>query len=199
MYRESTTKICFQPYSKVYMLSSTNLDLILKYLICFHFRASKGQILRLIHNIWKTDGLKGFYRGLTATYVGVTETVIHFVIYEHIKAEVQRHHFKVRGTHEKNIVDFLQFMMAAATSKCIASVTAYPHEVIRTRLRQQELDGKRRYHSFFQAFRKIFHEEGRVGLYGGLGTHLLRQVPNTAIMFLTYEAVVNFFCEEDLP
>ena len=169
-----------------------------KCLVSDHFRATRGQIVKLIHNIWKTDGLKGFYRGLTATYVGVTETVIHFVIYEHIKSEVTRHNFKVRGTNEKNIVDFLQFMMAAATSKCIASVAAYPHEVIRTRLIQKEVDGKRRYYSFFQAFRKIFHEEGRVGLYGGLGTHLLRQVPNTAIMFLTYEAVVNFLCKEDM-
>lgn len=168
--------------------------------ICHHFRATtKGQIAKLVDNIWKTDGLKGFYRGLTATYIGITETVIHFVIYEHIKAKIQRHHFKVRGTNEKNVIDFFQFMLAAGTSKCIAAVTAYPHEVIRTRLRQQEVDGKRKYHSFFQAFKKIFHEEGRVGLYGGLGTHLLRQVPNTAIVFLTYEAVVHCLCKEDLP
>lgn len=168
--------------------------------ICHHFRATtRGQIAKLVDNIWKTDGLKGFYRGLTATYIGITETVIHFVIYEHIKAKIQRHHFKVRGTNEKNVIDFFQFMLAAGTSKCIAAVTAYPHEVIRTRLRQQEVDGKRKYHSFFQAFKKIFREEGRVGLYGGLGTHLLRQVPNTAIVFLTYEAVVHCLCKEDLP
>ncbi|CAH3190910.1 unnamed protein product [Porites evermanni] len=160
---------------------------------------TRGQITKLIHSIWKTDGLKGFYRGLTATYFGTSETVIHFVIYEHIKAKLQRHHFKVRGTSEKNIIDFFQYMMAAATSKCIASMAAYPHEVIRTRLRQKELDGKRRYHSFFQAFRKIFREEGRAGLYGGLGTHLLRQVPNTAIIFLTYEAVVHCLSKDDLP
>ena len=165
-----------------------------------YFRnTTRGQITKLIHSIWKTDGLKGFYRGLTATYFGTSETVIHFVIYEHIKAKLQRHHFKVRGTSEKNIIDFFQYMMAAATSKCIASIAAYPHEVIRTRLRQKELDGKRRYHTFFQAFRKIFREEGRAGLYGGLGTHLLRQVPNTAIVFLTYEAVVHCLSKDDLP
>lgn len=172
----------------------------LKYFTCHYFRAAtRGQIVELINSIWKTDGLKGFYRGLTATYVGITETVIHFVIYEHIKGEIERLHLKVRGTSEKKIADFFQYMMAAAASKCTAAVVAYPHEVIRTRLRQQEIDGKRKYHSVFQAFRKIFHEEGRIGLYGGLGTHLLRQVPNTAIMFLTYEAVVHCLAEDDLP
>ncbi|KAK2555999.1 Mitochondrial carrier protein Rim2 [Acropora cervicornis] len=159
---------------------------------------TKGQIMKLLNGIWKTDGLKGFYRGLTASYFGITETMIHFVLYEHLKGEVQRHHLKMRGTNETNVMDFIQYMMAAATSKCLAAVFAYPHEVIRTRLRQKEVDGKRKYHSFFQAFRKIFREEGRIGLYGGLGTHLLRQVPNTAIMFLTYEAVVHSFGSEDL-
>jgi solute carrier family 25 protein 33/36 len=30
------------------------------------------------------------------------------------------------------------------------------------------------------------------GLYGGLFTHLLRVVPNTAILFFTYEKVSKF-------
>ena len=154
-------------------------------------RTSEKQLKRTIHNIYKADGIKGFYRGLSATYFGVTETCLHFIIYEHIKAELQKYNNSRRSSHEKHITDFFQFMVAAATSKCTASVVAYPHEVIRTRLRQQELDGKRRYHSFFQAFRKIAVEEGSRGLYGGLKTHLLRQVPNTAIMFLTYEAIVS--------
>ena len=159
--------------------------------------ATKGQIQRTVQNILTTDGIRGFYRGLSATYIGITETCLHFVIYEHIKAELQQYNSSKRTSHEKHITDFFQFMLAAATSKCTASVVAYPHEVIRTRLRQQELDGKRRYRSFFQAFRKIAVEEGWRGLYGGLKTHLLRQVPNTAVMFLTYEAIVSCLCPEE--
>ena len=34
-------------------------------------------------------------------------------------------------------------------------------------------------------------EEGLRGLYCGLGAHLVRVVPNSAIMFLVYEAVVS--------
>jgi len=29
------------------------------------------------------------------------------------------------------------------------------------------------------------------GIYGGMSAHLIRVVPNTAIVFLTYEAVVQ--------
>ena len=38
-----------------------------------------------------------------------------------------------------------------------------------------------------QSIKLIAREEGRAGLYGGLGPHLMRVVPNTAIMFLSYE------------
>ena len=35
----------------------------------------------------------------------------------------------------------------------------------------------------------VAKEEGWKGLYGGMGMHLMKVVPNTAIMFLTYEVV----------
>ena len=39
----------------------------------------------------------------------------------------------------------------------------------------------------------VWREEGMRGLYGGMGAHLTRVVPNTAIVFFTYEAVVRLF------
>lgn len=41
-----------------------------------------------VKNIYKTSGFKGFYKGITASYFGVSETVIHFVIYEALKAKM---------------------------------------------------------------------------------------------------------------
>ena len=48
-----------------------------------------------------------------------------------------------------------------------------------------------RYHSFFQTLFKVWRDEGMRGIYGGMSAHLIRVVPNTAIVFLTYEAVVQ--------
>jgi len=36
-------------------------------------------------------------------------------------------------------------------------------------------------------------EEGTRGLYGGLTAHLMRVVPNAAILFFVYERVMNHF------
>ncbi|KAI4880015.1 hypothetical protein NFI96_014990 [Prochilodus magdalenae] len=59
-------------------------------------------------------------------------------------------------------------------------------EVIRTRLREEGT----RYRSFFTTLSTVCREEGCRALYRGLTTHLVRQIPNTAIMMSTYEMVV---------
>jgi solute carrier family 25 protein 33/36 len=42
-----------------------------------------------------------------------------------------------------------------------------------------------------QSIIKIYKEEGRPGLYGGLSAHLMRVVPNAAILFLVVEVIAN--------
>ena len=42
---------------------------------------------------------------------------------------------------------------------------------------------------FMQTLRVIAKEEGTRGLYGGMSIHLLRSVPNAAIMFVSFEVV----------
>ena len=59
-------------------------------------------------------------------------------------------------------------------------------EVARTRLREEGT----KYKSFFQTLFLVAKEDGYRGLYRGLGTQLVRQIPNTAIMMATYELVV---------
>ena len=60
-------------------------------------------------------------------------------------------------------------------------------EVARTRLREEG----NKYKSFFQTLNLVIQEEGPRGLYRGLVTQLLRQIPNTAIVMATYEMVVH--------
>lgn len=116
--------------------------------------------------------------------MGISETIIHFVIYEAIKAELIEHRSTI--TEEKSSKDFLEFMMAGAISKTVASCVAYPHEVARTRLREEG----NKYIGFWQTLALVYKEEGVRGVYRGLTTQLVRQIPNTAIMMSTYEAVV---------
>lgn len=149
--------------------------------------SGRGNTLKCIRLVYRTHGFSGFYKGITASYYGISETIVHFVIYEAIKAKLLRPSDDSEDSEDtREAIDFLKFMMAGAMSKTVATCLAYPHEVARTRLREES----NRYRSFWQTLFLVAEEDGLRGLYRGLFTQLVRQIPNTAIMMSTYEAVV---------
>ncbi|XP_073961783.1 replication in mitochondria 2 isoform X2 [Choristoneura fumiferana] len=143
--------------------------------------------VQCIKRIYTKMGIKGFYKGITASYMGISETVVHFVLYEGVKARLMAAR-TADGIppDQRSPKDFLEFMAAGAFSKTVASCIAYPHEVARTRLREEG----DKYRKFWQTLHTVWMEEGYRGVYRGLGIQLVRQIPNTAIMMSTYEAVV---------
>ncbi|XP_042806802.1 solute carrier family 25 member 33 isoform X2 [Panthera leo] len=143
--------------------------------------------LQCARYVYQTEGVRGFYRGLTASYAGISETIICFAIYESLKKYLKEAPLasSTNGT-EKNSTSFFGLMAAAAISKGCASCIAYPHEVIRTRLREEGT----KYKSFIQTARLVFREEGYLAFYRGLFAQLIRQIPNTAIVLSTYELIV---------
>lgn len=148
----------------------------------------KMNALQCARYVYRTEGMRGFYRGLTASYAGISETMICFLIYETLKKHLAEQQLNSRnGQTDKGVSDFLKLMMAAAFSKGCASCVAYPHEVIRTRLREEGS----KYKYFFQTGRLIMVEEGYAAFYRGLVPQLIRQIPNTAIVLSSYELIVH--------
>jgi len=146
---------------------------------------SHSSLPMVIRRIHAEGGMLSFWKGLTASWWGISETVIHFVIYEFLKKCLAERQNKKKDA-DKTLLDFVGFMACGATSKTCATCVAYPHEVARTRMREAGA----KYRSFWQTLRLVNKEEGRKGLYRGLGTQLVRQIPNTAIMMATYELTV---------
>lgn len=149
------------------------------------------KIVDVVKEVFRNEGARGFYRGLCASYVGASETMIYFVLYEKMKQTMG-------ATHENEKLSPLGYITSAFFSKCTATISVYPHEVARTRLRQESVkEAKDKlYKGFMQTIQKVYKDEGWSGLYGGMGAHLMRQVPNTVIMFFTYESIVNFLSQE---
>lgn len=167
-------------------------------------RAYRGYADAMV-KIFREEGMRGFFRGLSASYWGVTEGALHFVVYERIKSRLVRHNReriargdylndpKRSGPPRPEDLTPLQYLSAAAMAKFMASTATYPHEVVRTRMREQPkfVGAIPKYRGMIQSLRLIAREEGRQGLYAGMGTHLARVVPNAALMFFTYETVVK--------
>lgn len=145
-----------------------------------------------IQSIFKEEGIAGFYRGLSASYWGCTEGAVQFLLYERIKGRLtlmQNERRAAMGLPPSDDLPKLTYFFSAAFAKGVASILTYPHEVARTRLREQARSGVFKYSGMWNSIGIIAKEEGRSGLYAGMGVHLAKVVPNSAIMFLAYEVV----------
>ncbi|KAF1958733.1 mitochondrial carrier [Byssothecium circinans] len=145
----------------------------------------------------RKEGVPGLYRGLTASYLGVTESTLQWTLYEQMKLYLAKREERVASsglppTVWDQTVGWTGKVSAAGVAKFVAALITYPHEVVRTRLRQAPMEnGQVKYTGLVQCFRLIFKEEGMAALYGGLVPHMFRVVPSAAIMFGTYEAVLK--------
>jgi solute carrier family 25 protein 33/36 len=77
----------------------------------------------MIRQIAAQEGVRGFYKGLSASFLGVTEGVIQWTLYERLKrltASTQG-----RG----GVAEWAGMLGSAGTAKCVASLITYPHEV----------------------------------------------------------------------
>ena len=147
-------------------------------------KASPG-LVNIVRTIYRERGVRGFWRGVSASAYGISETMMHFVIYEKLKKLILLDSETARG--KRTVNDFLGLMVCGGVSKTVATTLAYPHEVARTRLREAGT----KYSTFWGTLATVHREEGVAGLYRGLGTNLVRQIPNTAVMMATYEVTLQ--------
>lgn len=152
-----------------------------------------------LRSIIRNEGILGLYKGLSASYLGSVESVIQWVLYEQMRNIIRQKSIEEYGNiAEEDKTTFIKFKEwcqlsgSAGAAKLFSSIITYPHEVLRTRLRQTPVEGgKLKYTGLFQSFKIILKEEGLSSMYSGLTPHLMRTVPNSIIMFGTWEIVIR--------
>lgn len=131
--------------------------------------------------IYKSDGIRGFYKGLVPGIFGVSHGAVQFMVYEEMKNQYQ-HYNKLPISKKLGTIEYLTF---SATSKLLAVLVTYPYQVVRARLQNQHYS----YNSASDCVTKIIQYEGWKGFYKGMGTNLIRVIPATMITFIVYENV----------
>lgn len=76
-----------------------------------------------IKKIFREEGPKGFYKGLSASYLGVAEGTIQWTLYERLKK------LTTNPEGKGGAMEWVGMLTSAGTAKCVASLITYPHEV----------------------------------------------------------------------
>ncbi|ODO02885.1 hypothetical protein I350_05726 [Cryptococcus amylolentus CBS 6273] len=135
--------------------------------------------------IIQKKGFRGLYKVLSASYLGVSESVVQWVLYEVPSPTPPS------PLESQPLLSYIPHLVGASGgAKAVASLITYPHEAIRTRIRQPIPTGTApKYTGLLQTLKVVMREEGVRSLYGGLTAHMFRVVPHAACMFLIYELV----------
>ncbi|TID31089.1 hypothetical protein CANINC_000333 [Pichia inconspicua] len=142
-------------------------------------RSSPGaytSFLNGLYNIYKLEGLRGYYRGLVPALLSVSQGAVQLSLYDIIK----------KSLGPDNDTSSIHYLYASALSKMVATCIFYPLQTIRSRLQASTTHA---HNSPISVLLNIVRYEGPLAVYKGLPANLLRVVPATCTTFLIYEHV----------
>ena len=90
--------------------------------------------LDCIKQIVRNEGIRGLYKGMSASYLGVSEITMHWVVYEQLKRSLAKREEEIHlsgrdKTTFDHAVEWFGKSGAAGSAKLVAAVVTYPHEV----------------------------------------------------------------------
>lgn len=155
-----------------------------------HDIAYKGMI-DAICKMYSKEGIRAFYTGLGPSLLGLLNVAFYFPLYEHLKESMQIE--ETESTYEQAPKIFI----SSVAAKIFASTLTYPHELIRTRaqivpLKSASPVGGAKYRGIVQTSKTILLEEGWRAFYSGLGINMVRTVPASALMLVSYEFACGY-------
>lgn len=137
-------------------------------------------ILNYSKNLIKTEGVRGFYKGIPISMVtGSAHIGLQLSFYETYKK-----HFKNIGNMDNVGTKLICGSMAGVCAQTIA----YPGDVLKKRMHTNGILGeKKNYKNTFDCINKIYKYEGIKGFYKGLRVSTIKAVPSAAIQFTVYD------------
>ena len=159
-----------------------------------HVKESYSGIRDALTRIYRNEGgLRGWYKGLLPSLVGVSHGAVQFMVYEELKKWYATSHLD-QEVREK--MPTWAYLMMAATSKTVATFTTYPYQVIRSRL-QDHRTGMQHETTTAKVMKAVFRQDGFRGFFRGLLPNVLRVLPGTCITFVVYETLMQWMREAD--
>jgi len=147
-----------------------------------------------IRQIWRQDGLRGFYRAYgSAMVVDVPSSAITWMTYQQLKYFLLRLYEKYDGklgplgSYQSHFIATISGFVAGA----IAAATTNPIQVVTIRMQVQSRT-KLKYKNGAHTLGLIIKEEGAIALSNGLMARVLKQAPAVGFGFSCFEFVKTF-------
>ncbi|KAJ9577486.1 hypothetical protein L9F63_005987, partial [Diploptera punctata] len=126
--------------------------------------------------IARNEGILSLWSGLSPTLVlAVPATVVYFVTYENLRLLIK--------DSRRGVQPFWGPLVAGATARFWAVSLVSPLELIRTKMQSKKVS----YLEIAEALKSLLQYHGVRGLFKGLSSTLLRDVPFSAIYWFHYE------------
>lgn len=145
----------------------------------------------VIRTTAKTEGVRGFYKGLAAVLVGgVPGVCIYMSTYELSKQYLNQNSVCANYT-------FLSYLSSGMIAEAVCCAVFVPVDVVKERLQVQSnqlhyAHSSTSYKGSLDAFKTILRLEGLRGLYKGYGATVFSYGPYSALYFLCYEEAKRF-------
>uniref|UniRef100_A0A0D3FGN6 Uncharacterized protein n=1 Tax=Oryza barthii TaxID=65489 RepID=A0A0D3FGN6_9ORYZ len=138
-------------------------------------------ISHALYAICRDEGVKGLYKGLGATLLGVGPSIaISFCVYETLRS-----HWQIERPYDSPVLISL------------ACGITFPLDLVRRRMQLEGAAGRARVYQtgLFGTFGHIVRTESLRGLYRGILPEYCKVVPSVGIVFMTYETLKSILTE----
>eukprot|EP00555_Chaetoceros_dichaeta_P005822 CAMPEP_0198263416 /NCGR_PEP_ID=MMETSP1447-20131203/11740_1 /TAXON_ID=420782 /ORGANISM="Chaetoceros dichaeta, Strain CCMP1751" /LENGTH=424 /DNA_ID=CAMNT_0043951979 /DNA_START=63 /DNA_END=1337 /DNA_ORIENTATION=+ len=149
-------------------------------------RGGNKNIMGELVELFRVEGLKGFFKGNGANCLKVAPTRgVQFLAFESFKLRLVAYKKSKMGLPDDADITLnpAERLIAGGFAGMIASSMVYPIEVVKTMLTMYP--GK--YNGINAAFRGVINEVGPKGLYAGLTPTLIAMFPYVGMEFMIYE------------
>eukprot|EP00542_Grammatophora_oceanica_P014927 CAMPEP_0194034554 /NCGR_PEP_ID=MMETSP0009_2-20130614/6964_1 /TAXON_ID=210454 /ORGANISM="Grammatophora oceanica, Strain CCMP 410" /LENGTH=327 /DNA_ID=CAMNT_0038675521 /DNA_START=62 /DNA_END=1045 /DNA_ORIENTATION=+ len=152
---------------------------------------ASGSVFGMLSNTFRTEGIRGLYRGVSAPLVAVTPIfALSFWGFDMGKRVVSWYEETVNGKTMDGNYTIPQIAVAGGLSGIPTSLVMAPSERVKCLLQVQDAagsGGKVKYTGMMDCAQQLYRQGGMRSLYKGLGATFLRDVPGSLAWFLTYE------------
>jgi len=146
-----------------------------------------------VRSIWKTEGMKGYYRGFGSSLVmDVPCSAISWLSYENLKRGFIKYFNDNQVViHSADFTKHLIVTLAGCLAGGFSAAVTNPIALATVRVQVQN-QKSRTYHNGFHAMWTMARTEGLLSLWRGTGGRMLGMAPATGLGFTFFELVESF-------